>query len=145
MGRFVLLLFSLIPLAVPVAAEHFPNDAGLLEIIRTRVDDDRAIGIVVGVIEADGTRRVQAYGDPGPGRMPLSADSVFEIGSISKVFTGIVLASMDEDGLVAIDDAVQEHVREGVSIPARESPVIRFADIVTLHQGGAAQRARKIE
>ena len=135
MGRFVFLLFSLMPLTVPVAAEHFPNDAGLLEIIQTRVDEDRAVGIVVGVIEADGTRRVQAYGDPGPGRMPLSADSVFEIGSISKVFTGIALASMADDGLVAIDDAVQKHVREGVSIPARGSQVIRFVDIVTHHSG----------
>lgn len=134
MQRFVFLLLFVISLMSPAgAADHFPDDAGLLELIQTRVDDDRAVGIVVGVIEADGTRRIQAYGDPGPGRMPLSADTVFEIGSISKVFTGIVLASMAQDGVLAIDDDVQQYVGEGVSIPARGDRAIRFVDIATHH------------
>src|SRR4051812_14498061 len=60
-------------------------DAEILWIIKQRVDEKRSAGIVVGVMEPDGRARIVAYGDPGPGQPPLDGNSVFEIGSISKV------------------------------------------------------------
>jgi CubicO group peptidase (beta-lactamase class C family) len=72
------------------AARTLASDAEILAIIKQRVDEKRSAGIVVGVIDADGRSRVVAYGDPGPGKPPLDANSVFEIGSISKVFTSTV-------------------------------------------------------
>lgn len=103
------ILLSLLAIAAftgPADAQHFPTDSELLEMIRTRVDEGRATGIVVGVLEADGTRRIQAYGDAGPRALPLSAETVFEIGSITKVFTGTMLADMAADGLLALEDPV---------------------------------------
>jgi serine-type D-Ala-D-Ala carboxypeptidase/endopeptidase len=133
---FILLsLMAVITLAAPVAAQHFPADSELLELIRTRVEEGRATGIVVGVIEADGTRRIQAYGDAGPGALPLSAETVFEIGSISKVFTGILLADMAADGLLSIEDPLQSLVPDGVTVPSRPGRTIRLVDIATHHSG----------
>lgn len=128
--------FSLLSILVfapvaPLAAQHFPTDSELLELIRTRVDEGRATGIVVGVLEADGTRRIQAYGDAGPGALPLSAETVFEIGSISKVFTGILLANMADDGLLSIEDPLQSLAPEGVTIPVSSGQTIRLVDIAT--------------
>lgn len=40
----------------------------------------------------------------------MPADSVFEIGSITKTFTGLLLADMEREGLVAFDDPVAEHL-----------------------------------
>ena len=51
---------------------------------------------------------IAAYGNPGPTRKPLDADSVFEIGSITKVFTAILLADMADRGEVALDDPVAQ-------------------------------------
>src|SRR6266540_5753404 len=65
----------------------FPTDSGVLAMLKQRVEEKRSAGIVVGVLDADGHTRVVAYGDPGPGQPPLDGNSVFEIGSISKVFT----------------------------------------------------------
>jgi len=118
-------------LAAPAAAQHFPPNAEILELIRTRVEEGRATGIVVGVLEADGTRRIQAYGDPGPDALPLSAESVFEIGSISKVFTSIALADMAADGLLSIEDPVQDYLPQGVTLPSRPGQTVRFVDIAT--------------
>ena len=68
-----------------VAEAPFPSDSAVLAIIRQRVEEKRSAGIVVGLLEPDGRTRVVAYGDPGPGQPPLDGNSVFEIGSISKV------------------------------------------------------------
>jgi len=55
-------------------------------------------GLVIGVIQ-HGVRRVYAYG-------PVKPDSVFEIGSITKTFTGLLLAQMIEQNKVRMDDPV---------------------------------------
>ena len=58
------------------------------EILVRRIDQQKqAVGIVVDVIEPNG-RRVIAYGNLAKGdSRKLDGDTIFEIGSISKVFT----------------------------------------------------------
>ena len=75
------------------------------EILVKRVDQQKqAVGIVVGVVEPDG-RRVVAYGNLANGDpRTLDGDTIFEIGSISKVFTSLLLADMVNRKEVALDD-----------------------------------------
>lgn len=117
--------------AAPLAAQHFPDEAGLLELIRARVDSGRAVGIVVGVLEADGTRRYAAYGDPGPATRPLAPESVFEIGSITKAFTGVLLAEMAARGDVELEAPLQRYVHDGVTVPTRNEVEITLLHLAT--------------
>ncbi len=113
----------------------FPSEEELFALIKERVDGKRATGIVLGIREADGSHTIVAYGDAGPGANPLGPKSVFEIGSISKVFTGILLADMVARGEVGLEDAVQKHAHDRVTIPSRGLQPIRLVDLA-MHMSG---------
>jgi CubicO group peptidase (beta-lactamase class C family) len=117
------------------AARGFPSDAEILAILKQRVDEKRSAGIVVGILEAGGRTRIIAYGDPGPGQPPLDGNSVFEIGSISKVFTATVLAGLVQEGVVKLDDPVQRYVPADVHLPTRGEKLITLANLSEQNSG----------
>ncbi len=117
------------------AARVFPSEAELRALVEKRVEQKLATGIVLGVRDGDGTHTIVACGDPGPGALPLGPKSVFEIGSITKVFTGILLADMAARGEVGLEDTVQSHAHPGVTIPSHGTTPIRLVDLST-HTSG---------
>ena len=64
------LVFLALTLLLPGAAgaQHFPSEQDLTELIRSRVEEDRAVGIVVGVLEAESHYRSATDADPESGR-----------------------------------------------------------------------------
>ena len=113
----------------------FPPDSVILGILQERVEEGRSVGIVVGLREADGETRVLAYGDPGPGKLPLDRESVFEIGSITKVFTSAVLADMTLKGEVSLDDPVRQYLPAGVTVPTRNGLEITLGMLAEQNSG----------
>jgi serine-type D-Ala-D-Ala carboxypeptidase/endopeptidase len=90
----------------------------------------RHVGVAIGVLRG-GQTWVIGSGTTGPAG---PASTIFEIGSVTKVFTATLLAGMVEDGLLALDDPVQDHLPRGVELPVRGRP-ITFADLAT-HTAG---------
>ena len=83
-------------------------------------------GLAIGVYER-GVRRVFAYGTAKP-------DSLFEIGSVTKTFTGLILARMVEQGQVQYDEPVRALLPFGtVNKPAGNE--ITLLDLATQHSG----------
>jgi len=124
------------PTAPPAAsARALPSDDEILSIIRQRVQEKRSAGIVVGVIDPDGRQRIVSYGDAGPGQPPLDANTVFEIGSISKVFTATVLAQMVQEGKIRLDDPAQKYLPSGVRLPTRGDKVITVGSLSEQNSG----------
>ena len=117
------------------AQGSFPSDSAVLAIIRQRVEEKRSAGIVVGLLEPDGRRRVVAYGDPGPGQPALDGSSVFEIGSISKVFTATVLAELVQEGKVKLTDPVQKYLPSSVHVPSRNGKQITLGSLSEQNSG----------
>lgn len=123
------------PAVAASSARVFPSDSAVLAIIRQRVEEKRSAGIVVGLLEPDGHRRVVAYGDPGPGQPALDGNSVFEIGSISKVFTATVLAELVQEGKVSLDDPVQKYLPSSVRVPSRNGKQITLGNLTEQNSG----------
>ena len=124
------------PSASAIASQStLPSDAESLAIIKQRVDDKRSAGIVVGVIDPDGRKRIVSYGDPGPGQPPLDGNTVFEIGSISKVFTSTVLAQLVQEGKVRLDDPAQKYLPPTVHLPTRNGKTITLGNLAMQNSG----------
>jgi serine-type D-Ala-D-Ala carboxypeptidase/endopeptidase len=114
---------------------HSPSPAELNGLVQARVQQRRAVGLAVGVMRADGSTATAFAGDAGPGARPLGARSGFEIGSITKVFTAILLAEMVRTGEVRYDDSVSRHLPDSVHVPTRNGRQITLLDLAT-HRSG---------
>jgi serine-type D-Ala-D-Ala carboxypeptidase/endopeptidase len=111
-----------------------PTLKRLERIVHERVDSERSTGIVAGMLLPDGSTRVVAYGDAGEGKR-LDERSVFEIGSITKTFTGTLLAQMAQRGELRLTDPVASLLPPGVSVPSRGGRQITLQDLAT-HTSG---------
>ncbi|HEY8573586.1 serine hydrolase [Phenylobacterium sp.] len=113
-----------------------PADAEIRRILVERIDTQKSgVGIVVGVTGPTG-RRLVSYGVRAPGdAASLDGRTVFEIGSMTKVFTSLLLAGMVRKGEVALDDPVAKYLPPDVKVPQRGGKQITLVDLAT-HTSG---------
>ena len=117
------------------AASLFPSTEDLQQMLDYLVEDGATPGIIVGIVEPDGSTRILQAGTAGEGARPLGPNTLFEIGSINKTFTGTILADMVAKGEVALDDPVQKYLPADVRVPTRGGRQITLLDLAT-HRSG---------
>ena len=124
------LLCALLLLSQPVSAQSpAPSADSVKRLLQSRVDDKRLVSAILTLDQ--------------PGQPPLTVSvgkqaneqSVFEIGSITKVFTGILLADMVRRGEVRLDQPVAELLPASARIPTRSGKVITLQHLAT-HTSG---------
>jgi serine-type D-Ala-D-Ala carboxypeptidase/endopeptidase len=126
-----LLCAAAVGIAVPAIAQEDPFRVAL----GNRIEVGRmGTGGVVGQLMADGRRQFVTYGRVGAEGPPVRATTLFEIGSITKVFTALVLADMVERGDVRFDDPVGRWL-PGAKLPSWDGREITLADLTT-HTSG---------
>lgn len=117
------------PALAPVTADGLEAvlDKDIAEAVKSgQLAPSTGGGVSIAVLK-HGVRRVFSYGTAKP-------DSIFEIGSISKTFTGLILSQMVEQGTVKFDEPVRELLPPGtVAKPAGAE--ITLLDLATQHSG----------
>jgi CubicO group peptidase (beta-lactamase class C family) len=117
------------------------SDGEIRRMLATRVDvQKRATGIVVAVTDPSGHRTI-AYGFRGlEDRRPVNERTVYDIGSLTKVFTALLLAKEVEQGHLKLNEPVRDCVAQPTGLLAptggRE---VTFADLAT-HTSGLPLR-----
>ena len=131
------------PSQAAAPAWRLPSDDAIRAILAERIDrESDGVGIVVGVIDA-GRPRLVAHGRfRRDGRRKVAGDTIFEIGSVTKVFTSLLLSDMVLRGEVALDDPAARYLPEGVALPERGRP-ITLADLAT-HTSGLPRSATNV-
>ena len=113
-----------------------PPDAEIRALLAERIDKlHRGVGIAVGVVDANGRRFINygsfAVDDP----RPITNQTIFEIGSVTKVFTSLILADMAQRGEVSLDDPVSKCLPPEVRVPERGGKKITLLDLATQSSG----------
>jgi serine-type D-Ala-D-Ala carboxypeptidase/endopeptidase len=99
-----------------------PTNAEVRDLLAERMAHN-GVGTVVGLIDPGG-KRIVVYGRSGAAnRRPLDGDTVFQIGSVTKVFTGLLLADMVKRGEVKLEDPAAMYLPDGVKMPERGRPI----------------------
>jgi serine-type D-Ala-D-Ala carboxypeptidase/endopeptidase len=111
-------------LAAPPVADEVTT------VLANRVDESKkAMGIVAATLDATGSH-IFARGRASADRaIALDGDTLFEIGSITKVFTSLTLADMIERGEVKADDPVEKYLPAGSKVPSRNGKAITLLDL----------------
>lgn len=98
------------------------------------IEDSGAVGASVAIID-NGKTSFYTYGKKTiNGSDLISEDTVFEIGSITKVFTTLLLADMWAKGEVQLDDPVEIYL-PGIQIPERDGKKITIRHLAS-HTSG---------
>ncbi len=121
-GPVTMPAFGYLPALPPVGA------AGIEPLLKRDLPRElpRGMGVVVGVVK-HGERRVLAYGT-------AHTDSIYQIGSITKTFTGLLLAQMVVEGKVRLDEPVRELLPAG-TVRKPDGREITLRDLAT-HRSG---------
>jgi D-alanyl-D-alanine-carboxypeptidase/D-alanyl-D-alanine-endopeptidase len=140
-AAFVISIAILSPAAAQNAKPEraIPSDTAIRKILAERVKaiagTDDGIGIVVGIVSSSG-RRTISYGHSGTGdAKPLTGDTPFEIGSVGKVFTALLLADMARRGELVLENPASTYLPAGTKLPQHNGHQISLADLAT-HTSG---------
>jgi D-alanyl-D-alanine-carboxypeptidase/D-alanyl-D-alanine-endopeptidase len=104
-------------------------------IVQNLIDDEWTQGLVVAFVTP--TRSdVFSYGTLSVNDdRPPAADTIFEIGSLSKLFTALLLADLVVEGDVSLDAPIADFLPKGTNSPRSGQRPIRLVDLAT-HSSG---------
>ncbi|WP_207514562.1 serine hydrolase [Longitalea luteola] len=125
------MLSSLLITATFISVGQIPADE-IQKIINKEVELKRTPSMVVGTIDAAGKRQVVSAGSISD-KKQLTPDgsSLYEIGSINKVFTSLLLADMVLKKQVNLDDPISKYLPASVTVPVVKDKPITLQHLAT--------------
>jgi CubicO group peptidase (beta-lactamase class C family) len=110
-----------------------PHRAAVAAQVKPFLDAELIKGVVIGLYDA-GKLEVYGFG-AGPGGKPPTGTTLFEIGSVTKVYTGILLADAVQRREVSLDAPVSDLLPPGITVPTRDKVAITLRHLM-LHSSG---------
>lgn len=126
---FIIVLCALLVTlcTIPIFAQKaLPAD--VVKSIEIRIANGYNPSIAIGIIDKDGPQ-YYLFGTKTDGGQPVDEHTIYEIGSISKTFTGILLAQAILDGQVKADDPAQNHLPSTVKLPTKDGKQITLGHL----------------
>ena len=132
--RVIFVAALLVSVSFSAGAEEFTN--AIHAFLQHCIETERVnAGIVIGIVDQQG-RSIVSCGRLDNGTdQEVDGDTVFEIGSITKTFTTLLLQDMVERGGMKLDDPVARYLPASVSMPFRNGKEISLLQLAT-HMSG---------
>lgn len=101
-------------------------------ILNKEVQLKRTPGIIVGTIDPTGKRAIVSAGSYSDKKeIQPDGNTLFEIGSITKVFTSLLLADMVQKKQVNLDDPISKYLPASVNVPVIKGKPITLQHLAT--------------
>jgi CubicO group peptidase (beta-lactamase class C family) len=138
MKRLICLL-PLLVVAVVSAAPSLPQQgaAALSAFLKTATDRGDVPGVVVAVVNKDGTLYHEAFGVSSTvRRTPMTRDTIFNMASMTKPVTSVAIMMLVDEGKLKLDDEVAKY------LPKYRNPLVisRFNDADGSYETRPAKR-----
>ena len=137
----VLATLGLATPAAAAAADPPPVDydavlATLDREIPAAMEQAQTVGLTIALVDGERTVLARGYGmaDAAAGR-PVTADTLFHIGSSSKTLTAAAVMQLVEQGRVDLDAPLKRYVPEFSMLPRFRDSVITVRSVLDLHSG----------
>jgi CubicO group peptidase (beta-lactamase class C family) len=102
-----IILLATVASAASAQSDRAALVARLDSIAESGVVENRAVGIVAAVVRGNDTLLIKGYGKADvEWSVPMPADAVFEIGSITKQFTAAAILQLRDEGKLSLDDPI---------------------------------------
>lgn len=110
-----------------------PHRAAVAAQIQPYIEAEVVNGLVVGLYDS-GKLEIYGFGKGPNGKRP-DGTTLYEIGSITKVYTSLLLADAVQRREVQLDTAVAELLPPGITVPTKDNGVITLKHLA-LHASG---------
>ena len=126
-------IYFLVPLIVftfsQTAAQEKLEDYQIEELLGRQVVLKNITGIAAAVIDENGTHffgigRINKKSNDSP-----DGNTIYEIGSITKVFTSLLLQKMADDGKLNLNDPISKFLPKSVKTPSKNGKEITLLDL----------------
>jgi CubicO group peptidase (beta-lactamase class C family) len=102
-----IVLLAIVASAASAQADRAALVTRLDSIAGSGVVENRAVGIVAAVVRGNDTLLMKGYGKADvEWNVPMPADAVFEIGSVTKQFTAVAILQLRDEGKLSLDDEI---------------------------------------
>ena len=136
-NRLFMALFALVLTAVDsvyVIADDLLKQA-IVSLATPYIESQTLVGVSIGAIREGQVIEVHLGKTGNPDKHTPNSSTVYELGSVTKVFTGILLGDALARGDLREDQLAQELLPEGVDMPAGKRKFIKLVDLAT-HRSG---------
>ena len=124
--RKYLLLIVFCLASLNLIAQKLPED--VVESIKKRIEVGHSPSYAIGIIDKNGPHYYN-FGTKTMNGGSVNEHTIYEIGSISKVFTAILLAQQVVDGKMKLDDPIKKYLPAEVKVPQKGTAEITLGNL----------------
>ncbi len=136
-STLIILLISFVTLQCQKSPEK-KDRKGLppevVESIERRIEEGLTPSITIAIIDSSGVKYFN-FGKTAKNGHEVDENTIYEIGSISKVFTGILLAQQVLEGDLKLEDEINNFLPDDIKVPVKGDTEITFGNL-TDHTSG---------
>jgi CubicO group peptidase (beta-lactamase class C family) len=135
MKHRILILFLFLSFICPAFSQQLLQKTDIEKIFSTYLADTNNTGLAVGIIFGDSSK-VYCFGrQKKSDTVKISPSTIFEIGSITKTFTAVLLAESVLQNKMSLEDPIDKYLPDSVKLLPDMQNKIKLSNLIT-HTSG---------